>query len=649
MFRSRGPQSISRALLGGCVSLTQIRHQSGWGVSAGGKNYHPPGQRSAANAMTIDDEGIEKLKGLAKVAYKERNYMDALKLYERLTDYYRQKHETAVHDDIAAVLYDAARIHMDLKNPQEATYPAEEAAAILEKLHGERDPKTVEAMALVAMIYRTTRTPDVATKAFVEVLETMNGLYYNHKEKRWTPSTPNTMVDPSKSPLATVAHVLADYSALSTQVGDIRAAMELLEQALEIRRYLYMDHLTFKPMVAQTLVKLAELSRHKGTIAEAEIQIEEAIKICMQCGGREAPATAQAISTRGNIHLSKNEINLAKKCFLESVTTFTLAYGNESPLVAHELVLLGRCCQVLKEGAEAEKTYHRAHMIYLSMYGLEHVQVADVLSHSGALKFELGRFTDAEKDFTTALQIRKKLNLIDTQMCMLCHKLGELYAAMKKTEAETYFLEAIATYKIVHANNLLLATDVMDDLGWFYSGFSLHEKALQYFEESLKIRQKELQGNNHPSIGYSQSNLAAVYTARREYDKAEAAALNALKIYRNVPKPHWLPEADCCQNLGQIYRNQQKWKEAITMYEKAMYVRRMNGQHLQEAFAELLFNTAKCMVDGGVQLDSAEKHLDEAIEIINSTSRNDENLQRLYKLRAEVKHKQSKLLEGVSS
>ena len=271
--------------------------------------------------------------------------------------------------------------------------------------------------------------------------------------------------------------------------------------------------------------------------------------------------------------------------------------------------------------------------------------VGDVLSHMGNLKMELGRYAEAERDLSAALNLRKKMTPGVTQVSVLCHKLAELFTLMKRTEAESYFLESIAGYKLLPEAQHILATDVMDDLAWFYNSYSLHEKALEYFEEALKIRRRET-GANHPSVGYSLSNIAAVHTTRREYDKAEASALAALEVYKGCNKPTWLPLADCYQNLAQIYRNSGKPQQAIDMYDKAMYVRRMNSQQTSEPFAELLYNSAKTMCDSDLHLDVAGRYVDEAITIVQANSKNDSYLTHLYKLNAEVKHKRMKLLGG---
>eukprot|EP00760_Papus_ankaliazontas_P002983 PhM_4_TR11364/c0_g1_i1/m.40220 len=606
-----------------------------------GRTYHAPGHRLASHLMPVDDEGIEKYQALAKHAAKEKNYPDAIALHERLSDYLRQKYGST-GSEVADCLYTLARLLVETKNPARACGVIEEACALYENMDNAKGKRYAEAMSVLCAVYKDVKPFAVADKAFADTTEVMKDLYYDRRDHTWVPSTPCTLEDPAKSPLSTVAHLFADRGALHVAANQVRQAQEYFETSLEIRRYLYGSSDKYRTMVAQTLVKLAEVCRHRGNNAQADVYIDEAIQICMEVAGRDAPATAQAISTKGHIHMAKGEANLAKKCFEESVTTFGMSYGNESPLVGLELLMYGRCCQVLKEYPDAERALTRAHLTFLGAYGPDNVHVADALSHLGSLQAEMGRVNDAEKSLSTALKIRRNKTPEDASVCILLQKLGELYALEKKTEAETYLLEAIHLYKKSGEKEALVGTDAMDELGWFYCNYSLHEKAEELFKEALELRLKCL-GLLHPSVGYSYSNMASVYAAQRRWEDAQESCQKAIDIYIKSHGDNWTPLADCYQNMAQIHRASEDGAErAIEWYNKAQYVRRMNNQQQSEEFAQLLFVTARTMVDAGLQLGVAERYANEALELVQRNSKNEGAMQNLYQLKADIQHQKAK-------
>ena len=99
-----------------------------------------------------------------------------------------------------------------------------------------------------------------------------------------------------------------------------------------------------------------------------------------------------------------------------------------------------------------------------------------------------------------------------------------------------------------------------------------YEKALQYYQKSLDIRQRTLP-NNHPHLATSYDNIGLVYSNMREYPQALSFHEKALGIYQKT-----LPDDDpdlaiSYNNIGLVYSNMEEYPKALSSHEKALSIR----------------------------------------------------------------------------
>ena len=103
------------------------------------------------------------------------------------------------------------------------------------------------------------------------------------------------------------------------------------------------------------------------------------------------------------------------------------------------------------------------------------------------------------------------------------------------------------------------------NIGGIYAELSLHDKALEYYNRSLKIRQEigsvHLLANIYNRIGVAQSNLA-------HYDQALVSYKQALDNSRQASIPKLT--ATILNNLGLLYKNLNEYDKAIDYYEQSL-------------------------------------------------------------------------------
>jgi superkiller protein 3 len=146
------------------------------------------------------------------------------------------------------------------------------------------------------------------------------------------------------------------------------------------------------------------------------------------------------------------------------------------------------------------------------------------------------------------------------------------------------YKEAISLYKKAieedKQNNIYLwASDIYVSQGVNYISKEEYEKAIESFEEAIRL---------NPKDGQSYNNLGFVYMQKKEYDKAIKFYKQALEIYANYKSLEELPNwehyppkaAKIAKNkkknaysltyslLGTLYFKTKKYKKAIEVYEK---------------------------------------------------------------------------------
>ncbi|HSY62820.1 MAG TPA: tetratricopeptide repeat protein, partial [Cytophaga sp.] len=110
------------------------------------------------------------------------------------------------------------------------------------------------------------------------------------------------------------------------------------------------------------------------------------------------------------------------------------------------------------------------------------------------------------------------------------------------------------------------------------------EKALEYLNESLKLKREETY-ENVAGIAAVYNNIGLVYS---DFDLNESLNYyeDALLMYKKIYPPNHPALAVAYSNLGQIYRKQKVYNTSLVQYEKALAIwnERYAGAHPNKAF-----------------------------------------------------------------
>jgi len=582
---------------------------------AGPRQYAPKGYRDAAGRLPMTPEFGEECNDLAKIAYQSKNFGDAISLYDRALSARRETYGP-IHEKCAAVLHNIGRTFLAMKEYGAAENALTEAAAIYEQIEGGQSLKYAESLALLALAYTHLKFLDESEKAFKDAIKVYRDALYNVKDNSWIPENREVPSEPNLHPLSSVAHALADCATLFIMRGWEHRAITFLEEALEIRRFLYGRHQKFRPMVAQTLNKLAELKKASNDAVGAEMCINECIEICLATVGRESAATAHAISTKAGLLSAKRQFREALKLYEESTTTYGIALGKDHPIFGQEVVKLGRCQELCEEFGMAEKSYRKGLDILKAAHGEMSIHVAEAAACLGTLLVRKLDLSGGIEMLSGAVKIRKHFNREDPQLAFLYQKLGEAYAMKHEHHAEAYFLLSIDRFREngkVEPLQRTYMTDVLDDLGLYYLEFKHLDKAENCFKESLDTR-IELLGDRHATVAYSYSNFSLLYLQKEDYKNCETMCRTALDLYLATAKSNVVAQADVLSTLGQCYFYQRRFRESLKEHERALNIRRMRGDTMETATAETLNHMARAYAELK-EYPAALKHVTEAKRI----------------------------------
>jgi tetratricopeptide (TPR) repeat protein len=114
-------------------------------------------------------------------------------------------------------------------------------------------------------------------------------------------------------------------------------------------------------------------------------------------------------------------------------------------------------------------------------------------------------------------------------------------------------------------------TDILSDYAKIYYILGEYDKAIEYYEKSLKIQLVTL-GENHPSTATTYNNIGSAWKSKGEYDKAIEYYEKSLKIQLATLGENHPDTATTYNNIGSAWKSKGKYDKAIEYYEKSLKI-----------------------------------------------------------------------------
>jgi lipopolysaccharide biosynthesis regulator YciM len=168
---------------------------------------------------------------------------------------------------------------------------------------------------------------------------------------------------------------------------------------------------------------------------------------------------------------------------------------------------------------------------------------------------------------------------------MELYEQGELSMGIKIAEQALELAEAI----FPSPNSNLAAS--LNNLAGLYEAKGEYDRAEPFYQRSLKIKETSL-GEDHPSVATTLNNLAGLYEAQGCYDRAEPLYLRSLKINETSLGEDHPSVAMTLNNLAGLYEAKGEYDRAEPLYLRSLGIKESSLGEDHPSVATTLNNLA---------------------------------------------------------
>ncbi|UCC32654.1 MAG: tetratricopeptide repeat protein [Phycisphaerales bacterium] len=322
--------------------------------------------------------------------------------------------------------------------------------------------------------------------------------------------------------------------------------------------------------------------------------------------------------TIGTTYLALGLYDRAESMLRPALALRQSLFGAEHLKVAQSLDGMASLLYYKGQLSEAEPLYREALAMWKKLLGDEDQAVAQALSNLAELLQNQGRLSEAEHLFREALALNRKL-LGDEHPRVasgLNHMALLLLRQGKLSDAEPLFREALAmNRKLLGDQHPGLATLLNSLASLLHQKGGLAE-AEQLYREGLAIN-RELLGEEHPDVALALNNLAVCLQDLGKLSEAEPIQREALAMRRKFLGDEHPYVASDLNNLAFLLYRQGRLSEAEPLYREALAMhRRLVGDGHPDVAVDTL-NLGRLLRDKG-ELEQAESLLRQATEALTA-------------------------------
>ena len=154
----------------------------------------------------------------------------------------------------------------------------------------------------------------------------------------------------------------------------------------------------------------------------------------------------------------------------------------------------------------------------------------------------------------------------------MCRSEAQLAAALNKMEvSELLWLRALEIAGTFAPGDPRLP-QTLDELASLYFSRKQYDKAESFARQALEICKKAY-GEFHPKVAYCANNLAGIYFCQDYHKKAEPLCRDVLTIYKRIHPDDHADIGMAHGNLAMLYKKQEKHQLALSHCESALPIR----------------------------------------------------------------------------
>jgi tetratricopeptide (TPR) repeat protein len=396
-----------------------------------------------------------------------------------------------------------------------------------------------------------------------------------------------------------VADVSNSLGAAYAAEGRVSEAGNMLGYALAVRQRLLPSS---SVDLAISFNNQAGLLWATNQLPDAEKYANRALAIWAKLGNPERSEYVAALDNLAAIRRAQGNpleaIKLLKVA--RRIREKSLKPGNVG--LTRVLLNMGIAYQESGDLAMADKTFQEA---LLHAPGLPPAMTAELLNDLGNLRYEQGRFAEAESLVVRAIALENQMVPPDRLKLGIRHSnLGSVYRALgRRDDSRVQFEEALTIFKGLPERSGAYLPATLNNFGLLRMNEKRYHEAERLFREAISLWERDLCAPGPNSVA-AYSNLAVLYQQQHRYRQAADLFQQVLaKDKGSLPPGHPRLARDLA-NVGTVEYLRHHYERAEDLLRESLEIR-------NRTFGPVHIETAQNREDLA-QVLWAEKRLDEA-------------------------------------
>lgn len=343
---------------------------------------------------------------------------------------------------------------------------------------------------------------------------------------------------------------------------------------------------------AQAYLCAGRMYHGMGDFVNAELYYKKSYSVYEALFGSVHRNIALVLNDLAITYQYQSKIDEAEKCLKQSLKIDLQLYGEKSICVATAYQNLGSLYKDNQDKFQESEAYlQKALTLYISMYGEINRYVETVYNSLGLLYSNNKKFVLAKDYFLKSFELAQNVYGVNhPHTGVSAQNLAILFFKIKEKEnAETWFLKSIDIYERTYVFSYKLI-QAYNNIAIFYIGIGLYEKAIQYYEKSLKFSCK-LDFHDEEILAKIKNNLGICYREQGDTARAELFFQDALNLRLSLFNDNHLDVAQTYAGLGRLYRTIGHYSLAAEYFQKALVIREkllgMDHEDVQQTIRNL--------------------------------------------------------------
>jgi eukaryotic-like serine/threonine-protein kinase len=350
------------------------------------------------------------------------------------------------------------------------------------------------------------------------------------------------------------------------KAGDNTEAERLYREALQLARR---RHGNRGPVVATRLYALGNFLGYTERLADAEVLLRESLALRQAVLGATHPDLLPVMVSLADVTRYQRRFPQSEAMMRDALPIARTLYGSSHPTVADVENRLGTVLSDQGKSEEAEPLLRSSLAIRMQRLGERHPDVQLARTDLGRFMQLLGRFDEADTLFNAALHARRaELGPGSPAVASSLNDLGYLARLQSRwVEAEQRYREALPIWT---------ASDIFDqadnaraEIGWALLKQERFDDAEAMLNDVLSQRRARYGDQSFP-VGDAYEKLAPIFSARRDFAKAESLTMTGLEIRRTVFGPRALQVAGPLQNVAFLREAQNDTAGAVPALRESL-------------------------------------------------------------------------------